>query len=188
VPAATDALLEAWHGLPVRVLTASTSGLTIHYDPPESMGADRLANTLALGERGKRPAIAVDCGTATTFTVVDAAGVVVGGAIAPGLGTAANALIGNAAQLPPIPLEHCPDPWGTNTVASLQLGMVEGHVGMIRHLVERFQAGLGGNAEVVLCGGWSGLLAERLSDYAWVPELTLEGGRVFGRKASLAAG
>ena len=44
------------------------------------------------------------------------------------------------------------------------------------------------NAEVVLCGGWSGLLAERLSDYAWVPELTLEGGRVFGRKASLAAG
>lgn len=179
VPAATTAVLEAWAARGPRVLSAETSGLAIAYRPPGTMGADRLANAIALKERGLVPGIAVDCGTATTLTIVDAQGVVVGGVIAPGLGTAAQALIGTTAQLPEVPLLRSAAPWGADTITCLQLGMVEGHIGLIRHLVARIRAGLGDEAPAILCGGWAETLAPGLPDYDCAPFLTLEGARAF---------
>ncbi|MNX93004.1 Type III pantothenate kinase [compost metagenome] len=133
-------------------------------------------------DRGLAPGIAVDCGTATTFTVVDARGHVVGGAIAPGLGTAARALVGKTAQLRHVPYVRKPEPWGQDTVANLQLGMVEGHVGMIAHLVSRMREGLGCEAPAVLCGGWAETLQAGLPGFMCVPFLTLEGARLFSSK------
>lgn len=182
VPEASAALARAWSALPVRILSPEGAGMTVRYHPAASLGADRLANAIALVEKGWLPAVAVDCGTATTFTVIDEAGAIVGGAIAPGLGTAARALIGNTAQLLEVPFEHHPAAWGADTIACLQLGIVEGHVGMIAHMVRRFAAGLTAPPQVVLCGGWSELLAERLPTYRCEPFLTLEGGRAFRTK------
>lgn len=182
VPEATDALREAWGDQRLRVLNAASSGLTVEYHPSHSIGADRLANAIALLDRGLAPGIAVDCGTATTFTVVDARGHVVGGAIAPGLGTAARALVGKTAQLRHVPYVLKPDPWGQDTVSNLQLGMVEGHIGMIAHLVARMRAGLGVEVPAVLCGGWAETLAGGLPGFACAPFLTLEGARIFGSR------
>lgn len=182
VPEATDALREAWGDRRLRILNASNAGLPVDYHPSHSIGADRLANAIALVDRGMTPGIAVDCGTATTFTVVDARGRVVGGAIAPGLGTAARALVGKTAQLRHVPYVLKPDPWGQDTISNLQLGMVEGHVGMIAHLVSRMRAGLGAEAPAVLCGGWAETLAGGLPAFACAPFLTLEGARIFGAR------
>lgn len=179
-PAAAAALLEAWRAHAPRLLTAASSGLAIRYRPPGSLGADRLANARALLERGLAPGIAVDCGTATTLTVVDAAGTVLGGAIAPGLGTAAAALVDRTAQLPEVPLVLPEEAWGEDTATCLQLGMVEGHVGLIAHLVERIRRGLGAPAPAVLCGGWATTVAPGLPGYECAPYLTLEGARSLG--------
>lgn len=179
VPAAASALMAAWADRGPRLLTAETSGLVLGYEPPASMGADRLANALALKERGLVPGIAVDCGTATTLTLVDARGVVVGGAIAPGLGTAAEALVARAAQLPPVPMLRPEAAWGHDTVTCLQIGLVEGHVGLIHHLVARVRAELGREVPAVLCGGWAETVAPGLPGYACAPFLTLEGARSF---------
>lgn len=182
VPEATEALRRAWGDRALKVLDAGSAGLPVDYQPAQSMGADRIANAIALLERGMAPGIAVDCGTATTFTVVDARGHVVGGAIAPGLGTAARALVGKTAQLRHVPYVHRPEPWGQDTLTNLQLGMVEGHVGMIAHLVARMRRGLGVEAPVVLCGGWAETLHEGLPEFDCVPLLTLEGARIFGSR------
>ncbi|HEY9899983.1 MAG TPA: type III pantothenate kinase, partial [Pantanalinema sp.] len=176
VPEATEALRGAWGDRELRVLDADSSGLTVDYHPARSMGADRIANAIALLDRGLVPGIAVDCGTATTLTVVDARGHVVGGAIAPGLGTAARALVGKTAQLRHVPYVRKPEPWGQDTLSSLQLGMVEGHIGMIAHLVARMRRGLDAEAPAVLCGGWSETLHEGLPGFICAPFLTLEGG------------
>ncbi|MNL31500.1 Type III pantothenate kinase [compost metagenome] len=164
------------------MLAADSSGLEVDYHPAQSIGADRLANAIALTDRGLVPGIAVDCGTATTITVVDARGRVVGGAIAPGLGTAARALVGKTAQLRHVPYVRKPEPWGQDTISNLQLGMVEGHIGMIAHLVARMRRGLGVEAPVVLCGGWAETLHEGLPEFTCAPLLTLEGGRLFGAR------
>lgn len=179
VPAATEVLMAAWAARAPRLLTAAASGLDLRYHPPGSMGADRLANALALLARGHAPGIAVDCGTATTLTVVAADGRVVGGAIAPGLGTAAHALVGNTAQLPPVPMVRPEAAWGADTVTCLQIGMVEGHVGLIHHLVTRIRAALGVEAPAVLCGGWAETVAPGLPGYECAPYLTLEGAQRF---------
>jgi type III pantothenate kinase len=182
VPAVASALLAAWHDHPVVVVNADTAGLPIAYDPPSALGADRLANAAALvGAHGW--GIVVDCGTATTLTVVDAEGVVRGGAIMPGLGTARASLVSKTAQLPEVPLEAPEAPWGTSTVGSIQTGLVHGHVGAIAHLVARMRTELGPEAPVVLTGGWSALLRTLLpADFVWAPDLTIEGARQIYRQ------
>lgn len=177
VPAVASALRAAWADHPVLVVNADTAGLPIAYDPPTALGADRLANAAAL-VAAYGWGIAVDCGTATTLTVVDRQGVIRGGAIMPGLGTARASLVSKTAQLPEVPLEAPEAPWGTSTIGSIQTGLVHGHVGAIAHLVARMRAELGPAAPVVLTGGWSGLLRPLLpADFAWAPDLTIEGAR-----------
>jgi type III pantothenate kinase len=177
VPAVAKDLLVAWADHPVVVVNAETAGLSIAYEPPTALGADRLANAAAL-VAGPGWGIAIDCGTATTLTVVDRAGVVRGGAIMPGLGTARASLVTKTAQLPEVPLEAPNGPWGTTTIGSIQTGLVHGHVGAIAHLVDRMRAELGADAPAVLTGGWSGLLRPLLpASFDWRPDLTVEGAR-----------
>jgi type III pantothenate kinase len=177
VPAVASVLRAAWSDHPVLVVNADTAGLPIAYDPPGALGADRLANAAAL-VAAHGWGIAVDCGTATTLTVVDRQGVIRGGAIMPGLGTARASLVNKTAQLPEVPLEAPETPWGTSTVGSIQTGLVHGHVGAIAHLVARMRAELGPEAPVVLTGGWSTLLRPLLpADFVWAPDLTIDGAR-----------
>ena len=184
VPEVTRRVQEAWNVPDERVLTVENTGLVSRYEPPSAMGADRLANALALRARGIAPGIVVDCGTATTLTVVDATGAVVGGAIACGLETAAKALWQGTALLDEVPLVAPEGPWGTSTVASLQHGLFEGHVGLVRHLVERARAELGPATPVFLTGGWGEKLAARVPGATSEPLLTLEGGAHFSRTLS----
>jgi len=173
VPEAARALAEAWGGA-VLLGAEDAAGLEIAYEPPHALGIDRLANAYALFKHfGK--GIAVDFGTATTITVVDDRGVLVGGAIMPGLATAMASLKRGTAQLPEVPVEATEAVWGRSTRESIQIGVVHGQAGAVRHLVER----VAGAMPVVITGGWSGLMAELLpAHYRLEPAWTLEGGRL----------
>jgi type III pantothenate kinase len=179
VPEASQALLAAWvEQQPLR-LSSENSPLPIAYQPPGALGADRLANAIALRARYEGPAIAVDLGTATSLTAVSADGTILGGAIAPGLDMSHAALIGRTAQLPPVELADPGVSWGRTTIESIQLGLVAGHVGMVRHLIARMREGLGPETPVALTGGGARVLAPLLPETDHVPELTLEGGRLW---------
>jgi type III pantothenate kinase len=173
VPDAAWALGQAWGG--ATLLTAEDAeGLAIAYEPPQALGMDRLANAYALFRHfGK--GIAVDFGTATTITVVDQAGVLVGGAIMPGLSTAMASLKRGTAQLPEVPVEATEALWGRSTRESIQIGVVHGQAGAVQHLVDR----VAGDMPVVITGGWAGLMADLLpARYQHEPAWTLEGGRL----------
>lgn len=175
VPTVAKGLLQAWREREVVFLNAShAQDLKIAYQPPESLGNDRLANAYA-AYKLLQGGIVVDCGTATTLTVVSGDGTLLGGAIMPGLGTSMKSLARNTAQLPEVPIEPFGGVWGCTTQGSIQVGVVHGHAGAIRSLVERASSEL----PVVLTGGWSSLMAGLLPEhYLSEPDWTLHGAKL----------
>lgn len=135
------------------------AGLEMRYETPGSLGADRIVNAVAAYERFGTAAIAVDMGTATTFDYVDAGGAYLGGAISPGIATAADALFHRAAKLPRVDLAFHGRLIGRSTVECMQAGIVAGYACMVDGLIERMKAEAGGDAAVVATGGLARLVA-----------------------------
>jgi type III pantothenate kinase len=155
------------------------TGLVIRYDNPHEVGADRIVNAIAAVEYHGAPVIVVDFGTATTLDVISPAGEYLGGAIAPGVETSAEALFAKAARLSKVDLEPPASVIGTNTRASVQAGLVLGEAVMVDGLVRRVHGELGCEATVIATGG----LAPRMAgicetvDHVDV-DLTLKGLRI----------
>jgi len=155
-------------------------GMSIKVHEPSLVGADRLANAVAVRHHYGFPAVVVDLGTATTFDVVDGAGDYIGGAIAPGVQTSAAELFRTAAQLFPIQIEK-PDRFiGKNTTAAMRAGIFFGAVGMIDYLVEGILRELGApDAKVIATGGYAEWLLPHSAFIQKIdPDLTLEGIRL----------
>ena len=164
---------------PLIVSSASKSGVRILIDYPAEIGADRLLNALGAKTFYGGPCIVVDFGTATTFDAISQDGDYVGGAIAPGLGIAAEALFSRTAKLPRIELNAPPAAIGKNTVHAMQSGLVLGYLGLIETLVRRIRAELGGKVKVIATGGMAHLLAGMTDVIETVdPMITLEGLRL----------
>lgn len=155
------------------------TGVEIRIDNPAEAGGDRIANTAAVQKLYGGPAIVLDIGTATTFDVVSDKGEYLGGAIAPGLGISADALVRRTAQLPKVELVPPGSVIGRNTVAAMQSGLVYGYVGLIRELVNRLKEELGGKPKVIATGGMAEVVSEWVKEIDIVnPRLTLEGLRI----------
>ncbi len=176
-------LSERWLKLPAIFLKDGASvGLTVTYDPPTSVGADRLANALGALERLSPPLIVVDFGTGTNFDAVDREGRYVGGAIMPGILVGSEALFRRAAKLPHVAGLSLAAPAhavGRSTVESLQSGIVLGYAAAIDGLTAKMDAELGGGCRIVATGGLGEMflgLCERIESFE--PTLTLDGLRV----------
>ncbi len=170
----------AFWKIPSLTLTADMDlGVPVTYSPVTSVGADRLANAIAVRARYGCPAVIVDVGTATTLDAVDSTGAYIGGAIAPGLDAGMEGLFEQTYQLPRVQLEAPRSAIGKTTVDSIRSGTVLGWAGLIDGLVERFQEELGGEAVVIATGGVAGLVAPHTKHLRIVnEELTLEGLRL----------
>jgi len=183
VPPLTGTLVEMCQRYighdPLVVTAGIETGVRVLIDYPAEAGADRILNALATHRLYGGPAIVVDFGTATTFDAISAEGDYVGGAIAPGLGIAAEALFSRTAKLPRIELVAPPAAIGRNTVHAMQSGLILGYVGLIEGLIGRIRAELGGRVRVIATGGLAPLLAGHTSVIETVdPMLTLEGLRL----------
>jgi type III pantothenate kinase len=158
-------------------------------DHPREVGADRVCNVVAGRALYGAPLIVVDFGTATNFDCVDARGDFVGGAIAPGLTLASEALVSRAARLFRVDLVRPERALGRNTVTNIQSGVVFGYAGLVDGLVERLQAELGGHARVVATGGLAGQMYEVARSIETVnADLRLEGLRMMWDHAHPDAG
>jgi len=143
---------------------------------PEEVGADRLLVVLA-AHRRFGASLVVDCGTATTFDLVSAEGVYLGGAITVGLGIAAEALAERCALLPSsISPKPNPPLIGRTTEEALSSGLLQGFAAMIDCMVQRFEQTVDFEFCPVMTGGWSALLFPLCKNIAdFIPYLVLEG-------------
>lgn len=164
---------------PLVVTSGVDIGVPLLVDRPSEVGSDRLVNAVAAVARYGAPLIVVDLGTATTFDAISKEGAFLGGAIAPGVAVATEALFAHTAQLPRVELVRPPGAIGKNTVHNIQSGIVYGFAGQIDGLVRRIAAELGGSPRVIATGGFAELLARESETIEVVdPLLTLEGLRI----------
>jgi type III pantothenate kinase len=167
------------HVDPIIISKDLDMGIGVHTDNPEEVGADRIVNSLAVQHLYHAPAIVVDFGTATTFDVVSAEGNYIGGAIAPGVQLALDALTGRAARLSAIELNVPAHAIGSNTVHSVQSGTVLGYVELVNGMLNRIASELNGNPAIIATGGLGQLFEQHCPlIQAWEPDLTLIGLRL----------
>ena len=181
-----EEMAERYFGrAPMTVDPSTNTGMPILYSPPSDVGADRVVNAVAayemFGRAERRPVIAVDFGTATTFDVISAAGEYIGGVICPGIGISADALFQRAARLPRVDVRKPPSIIGQTTVTSMQAGLFFGYVAMVDGIVQRIRAELpeGDRATCIATGGMASVLSHETTVIQRVePDLTLQGLRL----------
>ena len=151
-------------------------GLTILYDNPNEVGADRLVNGVAGCGKYGGPCVIVDLGTTINFDVISKDAEYLGGAIAVGIGISVDALFSKTARLPMVDFRPPKNVVGTNTVASMQSGLYFGAIGMIDGILERIIAKLGPETKAIATGGQAHMIVEGSRYLEIVDEhLTLEG-------------
>lgn len=164
---------------PLIVDAGVRTGVRVRYDDPRQVGADRVVDAAAVHQLYGGPACIVDFGTATTFDAISVEGDYLGGAIAPGIGIAAEALFQRAAKLPRVDLARPPAAIGRNTVHSMQSGLLFGYVGLVEGMVARFRAELGPQMKVIGTGGLAEIIAKETKVIQIIaPWLTLDGLRI----------
>ena len=154
------------------------TGLAVRAEARE-VGADRIVNAVAASCLYGGDLIIVDFGTATTFCAVTHRKEYLGGAIAPGIGIALEALYEKTAKLPRIDVEVTERCIGRNTVEAMHAGIFFGYIGLGREIVKRMKEEFSLKARVVGTGGW-GIFLEKHCDFIDIfnPVLTLEGLRI----------
>jgi type III pantothenate kinase len=154
-------------------------------DYPREVGPDRVVKVVAAVELYRPPLIVIDFGTATVFDCVSPRGEFIGGAIAPGIAIATEALTSKAARLFKVELMRPKEAIGRNTVTNIQSGIIYGYAGLVDGLVARMRAEMEGAPTVVATGGLVGLMQAVAASIQVVnPHLTLEGLRIVHERAN----
>lgn len=138
---------------PVILGEGTRTGIRILIENPREVGADRIAHAVAGFRLYGGPLIVLDFGTATVFDAINAEGDYLGGAIAPGVHLASEALFARASRLPRVEIARPKAAIGRSTISAMQSGLYYGYVGLIEGMIARFQKELGGNAKVIATGG-----------------------------------
>lgn len=180
VPPLTGRMVEACRKYlskePLVLDAGVRTGVRIRYEDPRAVGADRIADAAAVQRLYGSPACVVDFGTATTFDAIDAEGDYLGGAIAPGIGIAAEALFIRTAKLPRVDLQRPPAAIGRNTTHAMQSGLLFGYVSLVEGMVARFRKELGPKMKVIATGGLAEIVARETDVIEIIaPWLTLDG-------------
>jgi len=164
---------------PLVVEPGIKTGISIFYDNPREVGADRIVNAVAAFEKYRSAVVVVDFGTATTFDCVSERGEYLGGVIAPGIGISVEALFQRASKLPRVELVRPKTVIGKNTVNSMQSGIIFGYVGLVDGIVERIRKEYKVPPRVIATGGLAHLIAAESATIERVDEnLTLDGLRI----------
>ena len=172
-----------FHLDPLVVDAGVKTGITVLYDNPREVGADRIVNAAAGYEKYRKSLIIIDLGTATTFDCISERGEYLGGAIAPGIMISSEALFNKTSKLPRVELVKPETVIGKNTVSSMQAGIIYGYTGLIDGMVKRIKKEMGGNPLVIATGGLAQLIASESETIETVDTyLTLEGLRIIYRK------
>lgn len=183
-PLVTRALREIKVGKIISVNHKNTGGLKLEVNNKKTIGSDRIANAVGAYYHINQAVVVVDCGTATTFTVVGEKGAIKGGAILPGVDLMQKALSTGTAKLPSISLKTAKKAVGTDTISAINSGIIYGTAGAIERIIKNMEAELGYSLKLILTGGYGRLISPVLNlKHIFMPHLIFEGMRLIYLKA-----
>lgn len=148
-----SAIRTLLHVTPIIVGPGVKNGLNILMDNPKQLGADLVVDAVAGIHEYGAPLIIIDMGTATTICAIDKNRNYIGGVIIPGVRVSLDSLISRTSQLPKISLGNPKKVIGTNTIDSMESGMVYGQASCLDGMIDRMEAELGYPATVIATGG-----------------------------------
>ncbi len=151
---------------------------------PQELGADRIVNCMAVHKLYGGPSIIIDYGTATTYDVIDKDGKFIAGITSPGLRLSGDALFNGTALLGKVAIAKPDSIIATDTITSVQAGLVYGHIGQTEYIVKKIKEELGDefkNAKIIATGGLSKAIDEGTDIFDIVDSrLTLYGIKLYG--------
>src|SRR5262249_8694059 len=143
---------------PMFVSSSVDLGITVCYDTPREVSADRLVNSVRAFYKYGGPCVSVDLGTTINFDIVSANAEFLGGIICPGIGMSIGGLFARTARLPMVDFREPEKLIGSNTVGSITSGLYYGFIGMIDGIVERVVEQLGPQTRAIATGGQGSLI------------------------------
>lgn len=180
----THGIIKYFHIQPMIVGAGIKTGVNLSMDNPKEMGADRIVKLVAAYGIYGGPAMVIDYSTATTFDVINEKGAFVTGITAPGIQVCVNALASSTAQLPKVEIKKPKSIIVKNTVDSLQAGIVYGHIGETKYIIEQVKKSLDiPNLKVIATGGLAKIMESNEPLFDVIdPLLTLKGLRIIYEK------
>lgn len=180
-------IIKYFETKPIIVGPGIKSGINIRTDNPKEVGSDRIVNIAGVYHTYGGPAIVIDFGTATTYDVVTENGVLCAAITSPGLQISANALWQEAAKLPEIEIKKPGSILATNTITSMQAGLVYGYIGQVEYIVKNIKKEMKlPNMKVIATGGLSKLIYQETDAIDILDaNLTLNGLRIIYEKNKL---
>lgn len=177
-------LTKYFHIQPMIVGAGMKTGVNLLMDNPKEMGSDRIVKLVAAFEIYGGPAMVIDYSTATTFDVINEKGVFVTGITAPGVQICADALTNSTAQLPKVEIKRPKSIIVKNTIGSLQAGIVYGHIGETKYIIEQTKKELDiPNLKIIATGGLAKIMECKGPLFDVIdPLLTLKGLRILYEK------
>lgn len=174
---------ELWNREPLFVSSEpEAAGVISGYHSPDQLGVDRWLALLAAHADGRGDACVLDCGTAVTIDLVDAAGRHHGGLILPGLRAMRECLL-QRTRIPPFGEVVARAALGRETADAVANGALLAVVGAVRETLRNAQELLGRVPRLLIAGGDGPVLAEALGEAAELrPDLVLEGLAVLARR------
>ena len=129
-------------------------GIDIDIPNPLEVGTDLLVMSAYAYQKFKKEMIIISFGTATVLSYISNKGAFTYCIIAPGIKTIAETLWKNAAKLNEFEVHKPSTILANNTNDAMNVGIYEGYIGMLQHLLDSLKQKTGNTAMVVACGGF----------------------------------
>ena len=171
--ALVSSIIKYFHVEPMMISTKLNTGILT--DIPD-LGNDRLVDAAAAYHEYGGPVLVIDFGTATTYDYIDKDGKFITGITAPGVQIEADALTAMAAQLPKIELVKSASVIATDTITSMQAGVVYGYIGSVEYIIDAVRKEIPDDFKVIATGGLGSLICphtEKIDKYD--PDLAYKG-------------
>ena len=179
-----NAIVKYFGIKPIIVGPGIKTGIKLTSSNPREVGADRLVDVVSGYEKYGGPLLVIDFGTATTYNLVTADGSFSVGITAPGVKISAKALWEDAAKLPEIEIKKPSSILATETVTSMQAGLIYGQIGATKYIIEQVKKEMGyDNLKVVATGGMGSIISPEVEEIDYYDiNLTIDGLRILYEK------
>lgn len=179
-----NAIVKYFGIKPIIVGPGIKTGIKLTSSNPKEVGADRLVDVVSGYEKYGGPLLVIDFGTATTYNLVTADGSFPVGITAPGVKISAKALWEDAAKLPEIEIKKPSSILATETVTSMQAGLIYGQIGATKYIIEQVKKEMGyDNLKVVATGGMGSIISPEVDEIDYYDiNLTIDGLRILYEK------
>lgn len=159
------------------IISYKNANISSNVKTISELGNDRICNVISALEKKQFPSIIIDLGTATTFDVINEAGIFIGGSISPGISMLSQSLTKKTAQLPETILKFPKNVIGKNTKTSIQSGVMYGTIDSINGMINRISKELNSNnPNIIITGGYGKIISKMIDiKHIYNPMLTLQG-------------